>query len=535
MTLFIESNINTVSLPNGTSPIIQYNDVFPFNNDIFLSNESLLYRDAQTNSFIFKEDGEFFVSWWASITNTVPNNLIGIGLMEEGNGETPFCSNPVIVNMNDGEISGASILNITTDNLPYSVTLNNVTGIGSDNTESILMNLNNPIAGGITIFKMSQGNGVVGAKGSIGPRGIPGMQGVTGLIGPQGIQGVIGKAGIQGPTGPQGIIGMTGPQGPIGTTGIQGPIGPSGGPQGPQGETGEVGAKGATGEMGPTGLQGATGEVGPQGPIGPSGGPMGPMGPQGIVGSQGPIGPRGPQGSVGIRGAQGPQGLVGARGPQGPVGARGPMGPVGIQGQTGATGSVGDPGPQGATGATGSQGVQGFIGPRGLPGIQGVAGTSGAVNKISLLTYDLTSNLSVTIPFNGLVIFNEEITNSALVSNSISQNSAISVNGANIQLNEVGLYKFGISLNIESIDTDQYTRINISQISNNNSTVIYQYSNTATSGEINIDVTITNVGASTINIINVSQPLNTGTGNINLITGVSLKGNLNIIGFTVGN
>lgn len=134
------------------------------------------------------------------------------------------------------------------------------------------------------------GEGVAGAPGPQGPRGLaggpiqffeqeeeplearPGDQWFTAddvkiftpsqkwrsLVGPRGMQG-------EGLRGPQGAIGVPGPKGE----------------RGPEGPTGQ------TGQRGPEGPQGPKGERGPEGPPGPPG-EKGPMGPRGAPGPQGP-------------------------------------------------------------------------------------------------------------------------------------------------------------------------------------------------------------------------------------------------------
>jgi hypothetical protein len=108
---------------------------------------------------------------------------------------------------------------------------------------------------------------------------------------------------------------------------------------------------------------------------------------------------------------------IGAVGPAGPTGATGAAGPAGAIGAAGATGATGPQGPGGVPGATGAQGPAGPTGPQGragqardvgsvLPGTpefypQGLVGWV-AVEHLSLGTYCLTPDPSVT--FNNAVL-----------------------------------------------------------------------------------------------------------------------------------
>ena len=67
------------------------------------------------------------------------------------------------------------------------------------------------------------------------------------LVGPQGLQGATGRTGPRGVQGPQGIPGGAGPIGPTGAQGVQGP----------QGATGPTGPPGAQGIQGPAGSSAA--------------------------------------------------------------------------------------------------------------------------------------------------------------------------------------------------------------------------------------------------------------------------------------
>ncbi|WP_444890508.1 tail fiber domain-containing protein [Microbulbifer sp. DLAB2-AA] len=70
--------------------------------------------------------------------------------------------------------------------------------------------------------------GITGATGHTGPRGVtgnPGVTGVTGHTGPRGVTGNPGVTGATGHTGPQGVTGNSGVTGATGHTGPQGVTG----------------------------------------------------------------------------------------------------------------------------------------------------------------------------------------------------------------------------------------------------------------------------------------------------------------------
>ncbi|MGL5617152.1 MAG: hypothetical protein ACRDD2_13135 [Sarcina sp.] len=534
MGTFIESTINSSSWPNGKSTNLQYNDSFYFTDDLLILNSELLYRDVNKGTFVINTVGNFYISWWLSVSSS--NNNIGVGLVGISNGSTlPNNTIPVTINSQGGEIFGNSIIEISVNDIPYSLSLNNLTGIGTNENGVISLNTTNQLAGGITIFQLdflgvTGITGATGVKGAIGPRGVQGIKGDVGVTGAVGIQGATGPTGLQGPQGVTGPMGPTGIQGIQGIPGEVGPIGPSGGPIGPMGPTGEQGIQG---EVGPRGEVGATGPMGPQGeigPTGPEGGPIGPTGPTGPMGPMGPAGQRGAVGMAGPRGAVGAQGMAGDRGPQGMRGEKGLRGIQGVAGPQGEQGVTGNTGEIGATGPTGPQGSQGFIGPRGLPGLNGI---SGAVKKITLVTCNLKSSSEVILSVNEGIDFNEVLINSAIINNSINLNSAVTISNSNISLLEVGLYKFDLWVDIIVVDNASYIGIDIID-STDSSILAHQYFPESIIGIIPLQTSIVVNKPTTINIINSSSAMNGGTGNLTLTNAVDLKAVLNITAYTIG-
>nr|XP_057924239.1 collagen, type XV, alpha 1b isoform X3 [Doryrhamphus excisus] len=244
---------------------------------------------------------------------------------------------------------------------------------------------------------------VRGARGPMGPEGLPGR---AGFPGPRGPKGDVGPPGIQGPSGLKGAKGEPGvtiaadgsllsapraPQGPRGIKGDRGLPGPAGltGPQGPPGQKGEYGFPGRSGRPGLIGRKGdkgdSVGQPGPPGPPGPPGLPGRILGLNGETKSA-----KGQKGDVGIPGKPGTpatafvEGIAGAKGDQGAKGERGekgdsgPPGPPGLPGRSGLVGPkgesvVGPPGPPGSPGQRGAPGL-GRAGPRGPPGPAGPPG-----------------------------------------------------------------------------------------------------------------------------------------------------------------
>lgn len=242
----------------------------------------------------------------------------------------------------------------------------------------------------------------------------------------------------------------------------------------------------------------------------------------------GPMGPTGPQGATGNNGITGPTGL------QGTTGNDGITGPTGAQGITGTKGPQGDRGPQGIAGPRGNVGPQGPQGPRGL---QGIPGTNGAVNKISLIDASLIVNDSLIINHNSPLTFNQINSNMALKSNSFTSESSININSdGTINLLEPGLYDLEWYINIEGVDQVKEISFDIIPIFNkipDYSTSLYHCDYPVIiTGQVNSQATLAITEPTDIQLINTSTPVATSTGNIDLTSTISVKGNLKIIAYT---
>lgn len=128
---------------------------------------------------------------------------------------------------------------------------------------------------------------------------------------------------------------------------------------GKNGERGERGGKGERGDKGEPGKDGANGKDGPRGE-------------RGEKGERGAAGADGERGTQGIKGDKGDRGEKGERGEQGKEGKEGQRGRDGKDGAKGEKGDKGEPGERGEKGRDGKDGI-GFPGP---PGKQGPPGNS---------------------------------------------------------------------------------------------------------------------------------------------------------------
>lgn len=255
---------------------IPFGKPIPYNFDTTTSSSSELYRDGSSGKFIITEPGTYYFSWWIAIQSSNTGTAVGFALTgTPSTSETYTQFVPGITAAKTGQVSGSAILTIAESDVPYTVSVINVTGLSVDKDYDVVLAQLTSAVSGISIFELTEC--------IVGPQGPQGPQGEIGPEGPQGPQGETGPQGPKGDTGPQGPKGDRGPQGCKGSTGARGPMGPAG-------------PRGATGIRGPQGITGATGPMGPMGPQGPQG-PIGPMGPQGPKGDTGATGPQGPIGS----------------------------------------------------------------------------------------------------------------------------------------------------------------------------------------------------------------------------------------------
>ena len=169
-------------------------------------------------------------------------------------------------------------------------------------------------------------------------------------------------------------------------------------------------------------------------------GPTGPRGPQGVQGEQGI---QGVQGQQGVQGEQGPRGFDGSVGPvgaTGPQGVPGSQGEQGVQGEKGDKGDEGPTGPQGIEGPQGNDGIQGIDGPTGPRGVQGIKGDTGAQGptgpagsvvvggSLPVVTYYLSSDVTIGTGNEALLVFDTLDSTSSVGTISGQYNSGILFN-----------------------------------------------------------------------------------------------------------